>query len=248
MALIQALFLPVFMLIVLRLTSSIVNTRLIAITLDDELSSSVIGYSLLSWFIFLIIFLIMMGFVGATFAVSCHRIILLGENTLPNQWGLFWGRREWKFFLWVLVLAVPAFVVSGVLVTTVSSNWPVLEPLFIQFFKFSTLNRAVISLVNVLMIASFGLVLPAIAIGERASLKVAWKLAYGNILRLITVIAIPMLALEGLWRLYALVEVEGPVLTRVFQFLLIMLGAFEVIILSESYRKLAGPDHLKTTV
>ncbi len=33
------------------------------------------------------------GLVGAVLAVSCHRIILIGANSLPNRWGVFWSKR-----------------------------------------------------------------------------------------------------------------------------------------------------------
>jgi hypothetical protein len=41
------------------------------------------------------------------FAVSCHRIILLGQGQLPNRWGLYATAPVWRFF--GVMLAVLAF-------------------------------------------------------------------------------------------------------------------------------------------
>ena len=34
-------------------------------------------------------------------AVSCHRLVILGADSLPNAWGLFWSGRETRFLGWI---------------------------------------------------------------------------------------------------------------------------------------------------
>lgn len=46
------------------------------------------------------------------FATICHRIVLLGDTSLPSRWGLFWSVRETRFLGWLIVLGVITFAVS----------------------------------------------------------------------------------------------------------------------------------------
>ena len=52
-------------------------------------------------------------------AISCHRLVILGVDSLPSAWGLFWSRRETRFLGWSILISlitlVP-FAVLGILV------------------------------------------------------------------------------------------------------------------------------------
>jgi len=188
--------------------------------------------------------------VCAVLAVSCHRIILIGANSLPNRWGVFWSKRELRFFGWVFLLGI----LSGLALMV----WPVAKGFYLTRFIVSTSGAAKLAAtvletfysagVVALVIASVGLVLPATALDERPSLKVAWKLARGNVLRLAAVLVIPLLLVGVLfdmlnWTLRDILSITFP--SPIFSFLKLflgfigsLLGVIEIVALSVSYRTL----------
>ncbi len=99
-----------------------------------------------------------------------------------------------------------------------------------------------------LVIASVGLVLPATALDERPSLKAAWKLVRGNVLRLAAVLVIPLLLVGVLfdvlnWTLRDILSITSPSLIFPFKSLFLgfigsLLGVIEIAALSVSYRTL----------
>lgn len=190
------------------------------------------------------------GLVGAVLAVSCHRIILIGANSLPNRWGVFWSKRELRFFGWVFLLGIP----SGLALMA----WVVAKGFYLTRFIVSTSGAAKLAAtvletfysagVVALVIASVGLVLPATALDERPSLKAAWKLARGNVLRLAAVLVIPLLLVGVLfdmlnWTLRDILSITH--LSPIFSFIKLflgsigsLLGVIEIAALSVSYRTL----------
>ncbi len=189
------------------------------------------------------------GLVGAVLAVSCHRIILIGANSLPNRWGVFWSKRELRFFGWVFLLGIPSFLAGMV--------WMSWVP-FIYYRWGSTSAAAILAApvlktfysagVVALIMASVGLVLPATALDERPSLKAAWKLARGNVLRLAAVLVIPLLLVVVLfnmlnWALRDILSITfaSPILPFIALFkgfIGSLLGVIEIAALSVSYRTL----------
>ncbi len=190
------------------------------------------------------------GLVGAVLAVSCHRIILIGTNSLSNRWGVFWSKRELRFFGWVFLLGIP----SGLAIVV----WVVAKGFYLTRFIVSTSGAAKLAAtvletfysagVVALVIASVGLVLPATALGERPSLKAAWKLARGNVLRLAAVLVIPLLLVGVLfdmlnWTLRDILSITPrspiyPFIALFLGFIGSLLGVIEIAALSVSYRTL----------
>ncbi|MEN1728813.1 MAG: hypothetical protein AAGJ52_10290 [Pseudomonadota bacterium] len=114
-------------------------------------------------------------------AVTTHRLVLLGRGSV-GPWGLTrWTARESSFFLhWVLLLLL--MIASTSVVVLLLSLLP----------PFAMAAGAWVCL---LFIATrFSLLFPAIAVGDRTSLKLAWRLSAKHQWQLfVVVVAFPLL-------------------------------------------------------
>ena len=57
--------------------------------------------------------------VGMLIAISCHRLVILGVDSLPSAWGLFWSGRETRFLGWMFLIV---FSLSAVVLPPNSSS------------------------------------------------------------------------------------------------------------------------------
>ena len=151
----------------------------------------------------LLLTLLSIGFL-TTIAVSCHRLVILGVDSLPNAWGLFWSGRETRFLGWILgiwiiavtVLVVPSFL-SVPLITRTLGAWLLLAVVF----PFALYVGARLSLV-----------LPATAIGQRPTLKAFWRLSRSNGWRLVLVLSPAVLPVSLIFALYDSGVLEEPLI------------------------------------
>ncbi len=130
--------------------------------------------------------------VGMLIAISCHRLVILGVDSLPSAWGLFWSGRETRFLGWMFLIV---FCVGAV----VFPPW---------FFLLSPNRRALAALVFTVSVfcggyvgARLSIVLPATAIDQRPTLKGSWRLSRSNGWRLGLVVWLPSILIFVLWRL-----------------------------------------------
>ncbi len=129
-------------------------------------------YSLLFWLISAPFFVL--------FAVVCHRSIILGGASLPNRLGLFWSPRETGFLGWTIVIIILIWLLklgTGLTVVLISP------------FGF-TITVLAMAVFLIYMYVRIAMVLPATAVGDRASFDRAWFLTSGNGFRVMFVIAI----------------------------------------------------------
>ena len=150
----------------------------LAVTMPDVGPATLFLTSLLSYAAYLMV------------AVSCHRILLLGEDSLPNEWGVYLGRRELRFVGWSLVIgliAAPIFLV----VAAVLSAFYGLEPS-------DPLAIATMTIVGLVAcaypVSRSSLVLPATAIDERPTIAGAWALSDGVGWPLALIVSLPGIA------------------------------------------------------
>jgi len=138
-------------------------------------------------------------------AVSCHRLVILGADSLPNAWGLFWSWRETRFLGWIIgiwIIAVTVVVVpyllSVPLITRPLDEWllffGILFPLALYVF------------------ARLSLVLPATAIGQRPTFKGSWRLTRSNGWRLVLVLSPAILPVYLVFALYDSGVLEEPLI------------------------------------
>jgi len=180
-----------------------------------------------TWGLFLLSLVVYM-FLGALFgtlvAVTCHRIILLGESSVPKYGLHSWTSRETRFLGWSAVLAffmsiaVVPFGIGAIFVPKEYRNYLVFLALLPAGYLF----------------ARFAVLLPSTAVGERHNTDWAWNITANN----------------G-WRLFALLMLApavSSVVTKVFptelgtftDFLSRLLGyvvmTIEIVVLSLSFR------------
>lgn len=182
------------------------------------------------------------GLVYVLYATSCHRIVLLGDDSLPNRWGLFWTARETRFLGWSLVVLLllllgllPFFFAAFLTVIQFSSN-------VTQWLEGSTMAVAFPLAIYVMFRAS--LVLPATAIDQRLRFGEAWRLSQGNGWRLSIALVIPTLLLVPL-RHVSDVNLGTPELffpSVLASLWICLVAAVEVTVLSVAFRTLTSTE------
>ena len=104
------------------------------------------------------------------FATNCHRVILLGEDSIPHKLGLYWSSNETRFIGWIIVLGFIAFVV-GVAMQIVPTVLVMFEYYETPIWYYSYFSTVIVAYFD----GRLGLVLPATAIGDRMRLGDAWR-------------------------------------------------------------------------
>jgi len=129
---------------------------------------------------FLYYFLFFLSFLIQTiFAITTHRIILLGKESVP-EWGLrSWSKRETFFFIHVLILTGGMYIL-------------LLAPIFSGFIPIVVMP---ISFIFIIWLwARLSLVFPGIAIDKGVTFKLSWALTKKyQLLMFLVVIAFPVL-------------------------------------------------------
>ena len=171
----------------------------------------------------------------ALFGMSCHRIILLGEGSLPSRFGIYWTLRETRFLGWVILVGaiymlmlLPFQLAAAYLGRSIPSNWPLW-----LFFSWAPL------LLATYIDGRVSMVLPATAIEERSSIVESWRLTRGRGLHIAAALFIVAIAsdLVGMGTNYLFKELAlvGRMLSNAVNFPLI---AVAVGIISVTYREL----------
>jgi len=129
-------------------------------------------------------------FIYGLFAITCHRIVILGSNSVPSYGFKKWSMRETKFYarmiIIFLVLAVIGNSVGFIMIFVVPDvKGPFEMELFITW-----LPEIMIGTIVGYFFARICLLFPAIAIDEHVDYRWAWNISNGNGWRLVVVIAI----------------------------------------------------------
>jgi hypothetical protein len=164
------------------------------------------------------IVLLLQLLVHTLFAVTTHRVVLTGPDSVPT-WGLNrWTQRETLFVLYLLGLSLIVVFTMGVAT--------ILPPLLI----------APVVVLVAIAFSSLSLVFPAVAIGEPMTLPAAWKLAEGHrLLMVATVFLFPLLLAMPLVALAALSMSVLGVLSTALQALITV---FTITALSVAYAEI----------
>ena len=138
--------------------------------------------------------------VGMLIAISCHRLVILGVDSLPSAWGLFWSGRETRFLGWTFLIAFSL----GAVVLPIPFVFRELSP----NLSLSPNLRALAALVFTVSVfcggyvsARLSIVLPATAIDQRPTLRGSWRLSRSNGWRLGLVVWLPSILIFVLIRL-----------------------------------------------
>ena len=175
----------------------------------------------------------------ALFATVVHRVVLLGEHSLPNRWGIFWTERETRFLGWLIGVWLLYFALSlptGVLALLFSEDKTGWDVAWIA----TVLSYVVVAYFQ----GRFSLVLPATAIDRRSNFKESWAMSRGKGMMIALALVIPAMILIPVERaLYgALDDTFKPIVDLVWLLLVLPVLAVEISIISLAYDKLSFQD------
>jgi hypothetical protein len=181
---------------------------------------------------------VLYGLLFTLFAVTCHRLVLLGPESVATRLAPRWSWRESKFLAWMVVAWVFSMAVWFLLLNAISI------PLFNAFKPASDESQPWFEwLVHASKIPAFYvfarlcLVFPATAIDNKPGLKWTWNLTRGNGWRLVVVVGVlPWMISHLAGLLYR--ENATVFETIILSVLGIALFAVEIAALSLSYREL----------
>lgn len=175
----------------------------------------------------------------ALFATVVHRVVLLGEHSLPNRWGIFWTERETRFLGWfigICLLYFALFLPTGLMSIAFSEDiagsnvaWvaTILSYILVAYFE-----------------GRFSLVLPATAVDRRSSFKESWGMSRGKGMIIAVALVIPAMILIPIeWALYGAVDdAIWPLMDLIWMLLVIPIFAVEIAIISLAFDKLSLQD------
>jgi hypothetical protein len=178
------------------------------------------------------------GLAAVLIAVSCHRLVLLGHDSLPARWGVHWSDREFAFLARAFVLGLLPAMAGGV-------GYVVSAHMGLDRSTYRDLLFASWPLLAY-PTSRLSLVLPATATDQRLTFAQAWRMSSGNGWRLaivlltvpllLTGLAVPLL-LTGL-RLALRTPYEHPAWVAARSLVFCALSVFEIAALSVSFRAL----------
>ncbi|MCH9694506.1 MAG: hypothetical protein K0U72_08360 [Gammaproteobacteria bacterium] len=125
--------------------------------------------------------------VYALAAIACHRIVLLGSDSLTNPWSLHWSRRESMFFYWLFMFAIMLYVAAMLLGVAVLA-----APDRAFGYDADWLGGAIMIVVLFYLYGRFAMVFPATALDTRMIMSQSWLLTAGNGLRLTITLLLPI--------------------------------------------------------
>jgi hypothetical protein len=169
------------------LSRALIATGLASATLDVAMRH---GLKDVSWVSLLLLFALLYVILGwvlfALFAITCHRIVLLGETSVPKYGLLSWTSRETRFFGWGLVSCFYGLLIIGPIMLATF-----LGALFADFADkehvkyWVTLGAYMGSVPFVYVVARLSVLFPATAIGERRNTDWAFDTTAKNGWRLV---------------------------------------------------------------
>jgi len=138
--------------------------------------------------VLVVFFLLVISTVTYVFyAITVHRLILLGNESVPRYGQLKWTWRETRFLAWGIVIGIVSAIVFLILFMLLS----------VFILPFSAGSREhVLSIVYLIvlipvtyLVCCWTLILPAVAVDKRPSLGSAWELSRKNGWRLVFTIS-----------------------------------------------------------
>lgn len=173
--------------------------------------------------------------VGTILAVTTHRIILLGPDSV-SKWGVFnWGVSETVFTLHVIAIIFISFSLPFITKSVSTAIFSILDVnslpwKLLVYIPFITMS--VISVVALWIIGRVSLAFPAIAINQGVSFRYSWKLTRKHqLLMFLVVIAFPFC----IWIPIDLLS-KIPYTASVVSVLSLLIMVFQIAILSVTYK------------
>ncbi len=172
----------------------------------------------------------------ALLATTVHRVILLGEHSLPSPSGVYWTERETRFTGWLIGIAILFFALSlpvGLITAVfegrgqVDTSWiaVILSFVLIAYFQ-----------------GRFSLVLPATAVDHRWDFRESWSRTRGSGMIIAMALVIPAMIMIPVEHILYGTDVEFlvPIADVVWVLVLVPVYVVEIAIISLAYAKLAN--------
>ena len=177
-------------------------------------------------------------FLYALFAVTCHRVILLGRERLPNALGVYASKEVWQYTGAMVVFTVIGIMAGVLLALFLGPILTLFDPGIIQIL--SWVMMAVLGLLALAAVSRIILLFPALAIGAGQTLSDILEMSRPIWLRLAVLILVSIVLTTLVsWPLSLLVEVSRSSLAAVIPaFLSTLIGAYGVAVISCAYRAL----------
>tara|TARA_R110002096_G_scaffold57426_2_gene145611 strand:- start:21807 stop:22538 length:732 start_codon:yes stop_codon:yes gene_type:complete len=165
-------------------------------------------------------------------AMSCHRVVLLGPDSLNNPWSLYWTDRETEFFINLIILSGMMFLAK-----TAFGVIFLMAPETAFGMAVPWLGIALTYIVVTYVQGRFSMVLPANAVGKKMFLSASWYLTAGNGPRIAVVLLMPIFILAGVTIAFSQLESDVSLLGVVgIGILYVLTFLVEIAALSLSYK------------
>lgn len=181
------------------------------------------------------------------FAVCTHRVILMGDDSVP-KFGLFrWTMRETRFLGWTLLIGfcmalIPLSV--GAVAAIANGALDVFDGKDIAEIEFNPFSVSTLVILPLLIPAIYipsrwALLLPATAVGERHGIRWAWQATEYNGWRMVALVVI-LPVLLAFFPAYEVVQFNVALgfLANLASYVLLVI---EIAVLSLAYRFLVTP-------
>ena len=182
---------------------------------------------------------LIVSILSAVLAVICHRVILLGKESLPVEYGLYFSRRELKYFGWLILFSLPVLigfmVIPGLSALLSSVGYNDVTILLLQ--AWSKTGMVMVTFI----VTPFLLVLPATAVDAENPFSKARLAVRRNAIRLAVVLIVPMLIrILTVWALEYFGHEKYNIVNNAFIGLIVIaFMVFEAAALAVSYKTLA---------
>jgi len=175
--------------------------------------------------------IIIYSIIFTLFAVTVHRVILLGKQSVPDLGVLSYSSREWKFIWWSIIIGIYFILVALVFAFPIS-----------MLFSHSYLGFIlVLSMTPAFYIfARLSMLFPAIAIEKKVGWDWAFKTTKNNGWRLVVIVGVIPIAVSFPASLLFDINIF---LDAILIFFNLILLVFEITALSISFRYLSAHEN-----
>ncbi len=177
------------------------------------------------------------------FAVTCHRLALLGDQGVPQYGLLKWTQRETRFYGWGLLLMILFLVPFWILNLIVANFFIPTSATQLEEFDLPRIWFLfyLSSLPLIYSISRLTVVYPATALERQVNLKWAWNLTRDNGWRLTLVVGMPPIIFTYAETLLLREQITSAeeFIVMLFRFVLL---AVEIVALSFSYKHLTSQE------
>ena len=211
-----------------------VKTGLFAFHPDDAILTTFLINT-----VYVLSFAVISAVFSAPFAIPCHRLIILGTDSVAARGRWRWTRRETRFALFGILFSAAMYfvlvILLVVLVFPVSIVSAVMENPLAQKYLVSYVGPGVAMTASSYIFCRLALIFPSVAIDEPLTIRSAWQMSHRNGWRLLIVI-VTFFCVQ--FAVFKLIFAENLVFVFISMALFFTLSIVEIVALSLAYAEL----------